>query len=86
MPAPYIPVEKSGLANIMLSVVVVGVFLRSTRAVMFVSVSFVSGVLLVSRACPLEGDVLSLILGGILVVTGLLGVTIVYKLTSVEVT
>lgn len=32
---------------------------------MFVSVFFVAGVLLVSRACSLDGDVLGLILGGI---------------------
>ena len=42
---------------------------------MFVSVFFVAGVLLVSRACSLDGDVLGRILGGMTVVIGLLGVT-----------
>jgi hypothetical protein len=44
----------------------------------FVSVLFVARVLLVSRACSLDGDVLGLILGGMTVVIGLLGVMTVY--------
>jgi hypothetical protein len=61
-----------------------GVFLWSASVVVFVSVFLSGGVLLVSRACSLDGDVLGLILGGMTAVIGFLGATTVYKLIMVD--